>query len=827
MSGHSISGISAGNYSYSLTDNAGCFLTGNIIVNSLSSLNIDTIISTEVSCPGMLDGTASANVSGNTGALTYLWSTGSSLSQVNNLAAGDYTLEVTDAAGCSDIKDFIVYQPAGLELVVNVIDAQCFGHSNGSASVSVTGGTAPYIYSWNGSQGSTLIQGLNSGNYSVQVNDANGCFVSEPFEVNEPDQLVVEIDAVNPTCELSNGLLNSSISGGTFPYTYLWNTGSASADLSGVSSGNYTLEVIDGNQCNASLTKVVTDPGNPVITNSIVNPLNCFNSDDGSIEVFASGGTGNLIFQWSDGTSESLAENLSEGSYSVIVSDAIGCETSETFNVTEPAILQLDLSVVDVLCYDGSNGQLNAAITGGTSPYVWVIEDENFQVQTNNTQLRAGVYVVRAHDNNNCSITDTAIINQPDLLEVSVLSTDALCYNSPSGFAEATVQGGVLPYSFLWSNSTSQAEADSLLAGNYSITISDANNCSASSTFQISEPNELIIQIIGPPAVCYNDEYSLSANVSGGSGVLTYEWTNGNENQDLFLIADTSMLWTVDVTDENQCSAQSSHAIIVNPLPPVEITPESLSLCAGDCIEVQALLVEGGNYIWKTGEQSLSGQSVSLCFDESGFADLNLTVIDINGCTNERLFENYFNIHELPVANFTVPESTLPLLNAVFHFSNQSVGAVDYLWDLNDRIVGEESSEYSLTYTYTEVGEYPVNLIAISEFGCTDEIQKWIKVTEDFAIFLPNAFTPNSDGLNDVFIPLGIGISSDNYRLTVFDRWGNEIFVSTEIQQGWDGRISNTGSTLNAESNVYVWHLQLETFDNKSHEYTGKVTLVR
>ncbi|MEX1188561.1 MAG: gliding motility-associated C-terminal domain-containing protein [Bacteroidia bacterium] len=827
INGNLNAGISAGNYSYSVSDNLGCILTGSILVNSLSSLNIDTIITSEVSCSGVLDGSALANVSGNTGAITYLWSTGSNLSQINNLGAGAYSLEVSDAAGCSDIKNFNITQPAGLQANVSVTDVLCSGQSNGSAVVSSNGGTLPYTYSWSGVLGNNSSTGLSAGSYEVLVSDANGCSVTETFSVEEPDQLIVIIDVVNSTCGLNNGVLNASVSGGTIPYSYSWNTGFSEEDLSGIPSGSFTLEVTDANQCMTSLTKAIIDPGNPVIDNSIVTALSCFNSEDGSIEIFASGGIGNLSYEWSNGDSQSLSENLSSGNYSVVVRDVIGCETSQAFVVTQPAILEMSVSSLDVLCFAGNDGQVSALISGGTSPYTWIVENDNLQIQPNPNQLIAGLYIVRGSDDNNCLVIDTAFVDQPEQLQVSIASSDALCFNSASGFAEATIQGGVLPYVFLWSNNASQAIADSLAAGNYSVDISDANNCSISANVQISEPNELIVQITGPPEVCFDDEFNLIANASGGTGTYIYEWIGGNENETITFVADTSMLWSVTVVDEHQCVAQDSHMLTVNPLPIVEVIPGSLSLCAGECVDVQALAVPGSTYIWKTGEQSLMGQSVNLCFEEAGFADLSLTVTDLKGCTDERLFESYFTIHALPIADFSVSESTLPLLEAVFHFNNQSEGAVEYLWDLNDRIVGEETSEVSLTYTYYEIGEYPVYLTAISEFGCIDEVLRWIKVTQDFAIYLPNAFTPNSDGLNDVFLPSGIGISSDNYRLSIFDRWGNEVFVSTNIEQGWDGMLNNSGNKTTAEGNVYVWKLLLETFDNQQLEYTGRVTVVR
>lgn len=825
--GQQRSNIAAGNYSFTIIDSESCSVSGDTSLLAINNLSIDNLVLTDVECSGFANGSAQVAVSGNTGNINYSWSNGETQNPAIALTAGAQSLEVSDAAGCSVDTNFTINSPVNITVDLLVSHNACFGESGGSAEATVSGGLVPYNYRWDGVLGSAIESTFNAGSHTLVVEDANGCSETVEFEIEEPEQLQISLTKVNATCGLSNGSILADVSGGTTPYSYTWLSGENTTSISNLTSGNYSVDVLDANGCTTNASEQITDLGNPIIESIEINHVSCHGLTDGSALASVSGGTGVLELAWSNGFLGAFNDELASAVYTFTVSDELGCSSSEQVEVNEPELISINLNVLNVRCFGENTGSVSSDISGGVAPYTEAVFDTLSQQQYGQNNLTVGMYAYRVEDQNGCISSESFEILQPEALQISSSKVDASCFDDSDGSIQVVVSGGVEPYNYSWNNGMSDANLSDLPAGIYTLSLNDNNGCISQEMIEISQPEEIVVQVNGLPEACFGTELNFTSSVQGGAGNLSYQWFQGSTEQTLALVADSSRSIILSVQDQNGCVGQGSHNLTVYELPEVNILPETAAICAGTCVFVEVVEVPGGMYTWKTDDESYFGNNVNLCFDEPGMQDLTLSITDGNGCTNERLFEQYFVVHELPIADFSVSSNEVKILTAVVHFANQSQGANSFLWDLNDRIVGEESTDTSLTYTYTEVGDYPVYLTAYNEYGCEDQAIRWIKVIDDFLIWIPNAFTPNNDGLNDEFRPVGNLISSGKYELSIFNRWGHLVFQTTNPSEGWDGSRLTSDKEGSSESEVYVYKITATTSEGEVKEFTGRVTLVR
>jgi gliding motility-associated-like protein len=217
--------------------------------------------------------------------------------------------------------------------------------------------------------------------------------------------------------------------------------------------------------------------------------------------------------------------------------------------------------------------------------------------------------------------------------------------------------------------------------------------------------------------------------------------------------------------------------------------------------------------------------SPTFCFTNPGTYDVTLTVVDNNGCSNSLTMPAYVTVWPNPVADFIMSPQPTTIMNGTIQFTDLSTGSPNqWTWNFGD-ILNSGSNQQNPQFTYTDSGFYTVTLWVSTVHGCTDSISKVLRIDPDFALYVPNAFTPNDDGNNDGFLPKGVGVDEDKFKMWIFDRWGNMIWYTDRWGKSWDGR-ANGGAEI-AQEDVYVWMIEVYDYTGKKHKYVGHVSLIK
>lgn len=371
MTASAITGLSAGTYQLTTSDAYSCETVNSFIINEPTVLQSNNS-AVNVSCNGGTNGAIQLTASGGTAPYSYSWSNGSTSQNLNNVSAGNYSVNITDNNGCIETSSASVTQPSALLLNNTTINVLCNGNESGSIQLQANGGTSPYSYSWSNGSTSQNLSNLLAGNYSVNVVDDNGCLINESFSINEPTELNLNSTSTNVIC---NGNANGSIqiipTGGTSPYTYSWQNGQTSQNLTNISGGTYLVNVTDDNNCSETISTTVNEPNQLTLSSFFINE-SIVGENDGVINLAVIGGTTPYTYVWSHGPNYQDVNNLAPGTYTVNVTDANNC--IETLSVTiEPG---------QVVCSTPNN--INAANIQNTSATISWSNDanaNNYQVQ--------------------------------------------------------------------------------------------------------------------------------------------------------------------------------------------------------------------------------------------------------------------------------------------------------------------------------------------------------------------------------------------------------------------------------------------------------------
>ncbi|KGO79764.1 hypothetical protein Q763_13035, partial [Flavobacterium beibuense F44-8] len=463
---------------------------------------------TDVLCNGEANGTATVAVTGGTAPYTYLWNDGQTTATATGLAPGDYTVTVTDASGCSVVQDFTIGEPDALAAATGSTqnDVSCNGGTDGEITVVMQGGVTPYSYAWSDGQTTATATGLAAGNYTVTISDANGCTLTENFIVSQPDALALSPNTVvnDVLCNGgASGLITVDIQGGVAPYTYLWNNGQTTATITGLAVGTYSVDVTDANDCVLTETFAINEPTTLSTTGSQTNVL-CNGDDNGEATVIVSGGVAPYAYEWSNGETTDTVTGLAAGTYFVTVTDDNGCIIIQNFNISEPSALieGSATSQTNVLCNGAATGEINLVVEGGVTPYTYLWNDG--QTTASLSGLTAGVYTVDVTDANDCVLSLEFEITQPDAIVATDATTQSnvTCNGTATGEATIDVEGGVMPYTYLWSDGQTTATATALVAGTYTVDVTDVNNCIFTQEFVITEPDVLTLTASQVDVLC-------------------------------------------------------------------------------------------------------------------------------------------------------------------------------------------------------------------------------------------------------------------------------------------------------------------------------------
>ena len=552
-----LSGLAAGTYTVTVTDANGCTATAGATIGQPAALQAHAV-PTPAACAGSPTGAIALTVSGGTAPFSFLWINGATTQNLTNVHIGTYSVIVTDAHGCTATASATVGQPDVLTAISTATDVSCYNATNGSVTLSVDGGTAPYSYLWSNGATTQSLSGLAIGTYNVTVTDAHGCTAACGATVGRPALLLASASAAPAACAGSpTGAIALTVSGGTAPFGYAWSNGATTQNLSGLSAGTYSVTVTDAHGCTATASATV---GGPALLHATARPMDasCFDAANGSVDLSVSGGTAPYSYQWSNGATTQDLVALGAGTYAVTVTDAHGCTATASATVGQPATLTALASKTDASC-TGSLGSIDLAVGGGTAPYSFLWS--NGATTQNLSGLGAGTYTVTVTDAHGCTAGCGATISQPVTMHPSVSVTAANCCTSNSGSIDLTVSGGTPPFSYLWSNGATTQDLTNVPAGAYSVTITDASRCTATASATITQPTALHASTSSTNAACAGSDGTATVVASGGTAPYSYRWSPGGQ-----ITATATGLasgsYTVTITDARGCTLTASAAVL-------------------------------------------------------------------------------------------------------------------------------------------------------------------------------------------------------------------------------------------------------------------------
>ncbi|MDX2280653.1 MAG: SdrD B-like domain-containing protein, partial [Saprospiraceae bacterium] len=625
------SGLAAGTYTVTVTDANTCSAITSVTITQPAALALTTT-QVNVLCNGASTGSIDLTVTGGVAPYTYNWGAGQPTTQDrSNLAAGTYNVTVTDANNCTATTSVTITQPAALALSTTQVNVLCFGASTGSVDLTVTGGVAPYTYNWGAGQPTTQDRsGLAAGTYSVTVTDANNCTKTTSVTITQPTDIALSVSTVNSTCGNANGLIDLTVNGGVAPYTYNWGAGQPTTqDRNGLLAGTYTVTVTDANNCTKTISATVNNTGGPSLSTTQVNVL-CNGASTGSIDLTVTGGTAPYTYNWGAGQPTTQDRSgLAAGTYTVTVTDANSCSAVTSVTITQPAALVLSTINTNVTCFQGANGAIDLAITGGVAPYTYDWQDLS---GTNNVQdrtgLTAGTYTVTVSDANACTKVTTVTLTQPTEISLAFSVVNLSCFGGSNGAIDLSVFGGTPGYTYLWSTGATTQDIANLVSTVYTVTVTDANACTKAVSILLTQPPQIALSTTVTNVSCFNgNNGAVTLSASGGTGILSYLWSNGATSQNLTnVVAGT---YTVTVTDANSCTKTTS-ATVTQPTALVVNTTATNVSCNGGNNGTVTLTVSGGTpgytYLWSNGATTQNINTLTA-------ATYTVTVTDANNCT--------------------------------------------------------------------------------------------------------------------------------------------------------------------------------------------------
>lgn len=854
-----INGLTAGNYTVSVADANGCNTTSTVALTEPAGMTSTLVSPTvnggyNITCADATDGYIDLTVTGGASPYAYAWNTYDITEDLNNVGAGVYEVTITDGNNCEVVDNITLTEPQELSIFIieptqpSGDNISCYGLSDGVADLSTAGGTGPFTYAWSNGANTEDLTNAPAGNYTVTVTDANGCSITGSSSLTEPAELTASITSPsfpsgdNISCfGLSDGEIDFEPTGGSTPYAYSWNTNAGTEDLSNLIAGTYMVTLTDQNGCTLNETITLTEPSQFDASITATTNPNCSGGNDGTATVTANGGAGNYAYEWNDGQDTPTAIDLSVGAYTVTVSDDNGCTQMDDTTLTSPSSLAVDItSSTNITCNKGNDGDATATATGGTSPYLYLWNDG--QTQPSAIDLSAGTYAITVTDNQGCIATDTVTLTEPDSLTLSTAIIDTICIGSNTTLS-GIVAGGTPSYTYSWDaypadpslvstqpNPTVSPSVNTY----YTLTVTDANGCVAdfpTILVPVNPPLSISANAVGPSGVCPGETAIIGYSATGGDG--NYYFTSNTSSgtslppNQVEIIPPATATYTITVNDG--CGTPTASAdvdITVYDLP----VPAFSSAPMEGCVPLEVNFTNSSTnavaYEWNFGSSASSTIPISNAdnpthiYNEAGDYYVQLIATSAEGCQDSLTASAPIVVHPLPDVAFNYTPQTTNQLNAWIDFEDDTDDAVSWYWDFGD---GSQSTEQHPEHLYTDTGDFTVWLTTVSQFGCVDSTEAIVHVTPDVFVYIPNAFTPDGDGLNDEFMASTYGMENLHLEMRVFNRWGEQVFYTGQQHVGWDGTFKGS----EAPQGPYTYIIKIDNGDQEIQHFSGRVYLIR
>ncbi len=829
------SNLNTGFYSIAWTDANNCFNSTQAQINLsvLMDINFNQFGTQTVSCFGGNNGAISALVTGNavTAPFTYTWShNGSNNSLQTNLTAGIYTLTGKDAAGCTKTATYNLIQPAQIASIISN-SLNCF-NTPITANITSTGGIAPYTYTLDGVPVSgSSVPNLSGGSHTIITKDANNCIKTDVVNVPQPTSPAFTFSLTPPSCPTSsNGALSVTVANMEPPFNYTWNPNAISNQtISNIPKGIYTVTVKDVKNCFATQT-VNLLPTSNIQTTVITKPETC-SAVDGAATVQVSGGALPLTYSFNTQPLQGANQTggLSTGMQTVVVFDALTCSLVSTFSVGNTSSVLLNIiNKNDVKCFQQCDGSLIVNAANAIAPITYSLTGLPIYNTNTLTNICSGTYTVKATDNIGCYATAVVSFSTPPSYTFSASGNTQLCIGK-SALLQSAVNGGTAPFTYSWMPGNLNSPNITVLPNTttiYSLNVFDAKGCTlnaATVTVNVLPPLTVTVTQENT-GICPGTTAQITPSVSGGDGNYNYLWLPGNSTGPSIFISNlTNPTYTFIVNDA--CGSPTYLQLInlqIFPVTTVSLTADTLYGCAPLCVNFANTTPKSSNPVWNFGDKPFEqiGSNPNYCYFNSGKYNVKLAVTDSNGCRVSKTANSLINVFPKPYPGFITKPSIITDNLGEAELINTTTNATTFKWNVNDIDLGN-SQNVKLQFNDTVC--FVIRITASNTDGCIDSTARKICVKPAFSFYMPNAFSPNNDGINDVLIPMGNSWLTENYTYRIFNRWGQLIFETHNISDGWDGKVKGT----NATDEIYFYYIQIEDFYGEQHNFKGHVNILR
>lgn len=706
-----------GTYTVLITNNQnGCTSTANATV--IQNPNVSAAaVSTLASCFGASDGSVSVTPGGGNGTYSYNWNTGANTATVNNLGSGTYTVTVTDGENCTATATATVSQPEPIAVNASATPQTANGATDGTASAAPAGGTPGYTYEWSNGLGTATITGLLPGSYTVTVTDQNGCTAVAVVNVNAYNcTAAASIQVQNVSCTgANNGSATIVVSNGVAPFTYNWSTGGTGSTIQNLAPGSYSGTATDAANCPVEVLAVITEPS-PLLPNATATDASGVGANDGTATAGPTGGTPPYTYLWTTGDMTANITGLVAGIYTVTVTDDNDCTAVQSVEVLEGNCgLTSDFLVENPSCNGLSNGEATVLLTGGNGPFTYNWSSGGSDAKE--TGLLAGTYSVSVTDVNGCEVTDSVTLEDPALLTIQTQNVvNTSCVNEPAGSATVASGGGSGQVNISWSNGQTGPTATNLTAGDVVATATDENGCTASVTITIDAVDQVPPAIVGNPV-------SLAL---GPTGTITVTVQNlGVQVSDNCAVSSIVLnpttfnctqlgLQIVQVTatdDSGNTSTANVTATIIDNLPPATECPPSIVRCFGDNVVQYSAPVATDNCLGNGGMWELTAGLPSGAAFPTGVTTNTYTYTDAGGNPGACSFE------------VTILSQLTAAAVITHDIDNQNIGAINltvtgglspYTFEWT-----KDGVPFATTEDLVNIGAGNYTVVVKDAFGCT------------------------------------------------------------------------------------------------------------
>ncbi|HEY9046401.1 MAG TPA: T9SS type A sorting domain-containing protein, partial [Ohtaekwangia sp.] len=567
--GSLLSNVGAGNYTVTASDVNGCVGTGSLSLDNPEPVqaviaSVSDYAGFGTSCSGVSDGAITATGTGGTGIYTYSWSNGKTTAKISGLAAGSYTVSVSDNNGCRQSIEQSITSPSALALsVTDLKNISCFGGSDGTIELNASGGVSNYMYSDNNRaswQSQSIFQSLAQGSYTIILKDGNGCEKNLTTSLTQPDKIDITFNNIQPAfCSQATGAATAVVTGGVSGYKYSWqdskgNILGTDGTLSNVKGGIYTVYVTDNNACQVNNNVGITSTDGAK-SDYTAMAAKCFDSSDGSATITITQGDGPFGIAWPDGQTSLQGINLKKGTYDVQITDAHTCTVVQTVVVPAPDALALAIGSQTLPTCNGScDGAISLQASGGVGNYIYRWNNASNATQN---QLCAAVYPVIVSDANGCSLQQEIELKQPEPILVSAINlTLPTCKDGCDGALEVAATGGNGGYNYTWAIGGNTTVKNNLCPGTYAVSVTDMKGCKGESMVTLANTPALPLDLGGGVTLCIGQSYTLDAD----TGWVNMKWgssTGFTSIDQKVTVKDAGRYW-IEVINDKGCIAQDT-----------------------------------------------------------------------------------------------------------------------------------------------------------------------------------------------------------------------------------------------------------------------------